>query len=222
MLEILLLGALKVNRVNMFTAFITGLFLGFSLIIAIGAQNALVLRQGILRKHIFYVALFCSISDSLLITLGVTGISYFINEFIYEYSKFIYGFSAIWLFLYGFMRLMSAFKANTTFTPKHFENTSLLETISIVAVFTFANPHVYLDTVILIGSISQRFIESDRIYFTIGACSASFVWFFCLAYGARLLTPIMQKPFHWRNLDFLIAIIMFIIAFNLANHGDWF
>ena len=75
---------------------------------------------------------------------------------------------------------------------------------------------------ILIGSISQQFIELKRVYFAIGACSASFVWFFGIAYGAKLLTPIMQKPKHWKILDSLIALIMFIIAFNLASQGGWF
>ena len=88
-------------------------------------------------------------------------------------------------------------------------------------VLTFANPHVYLDTMILIGSISQQFLELNRVYFAIGACSASFVWFFGIAYGAKLLTPIMQKPSNWRIFDLIIALIMFIIAFNLASQGNW-
>ena len=90
-----------------------------------------------------------------------------------------------------------------------------------IAVFTFANPHVYLDTMILIGSVSQQFFDINRIYFAIGACLASFVWFFTIAYGAKLLTPIMIKPSHWRTLDLLIALIMFVIAFNLASQGNW-
>ena len=206
----------------MFTAFITGFFLGLSLIVAIGAQNAFVLRQGILRQHIFYIALFCAISDTLLITLGILGISYFLNDFINEFSKIIFGFSAIWLFTYGALRILSVFKTNSTTIANNSDSNNLLNAISIVAVFTFANPHVYLDTMILIGSISQQFIDFKRVYFAIGACSASFVWFFGIAYGAKLLTPIMQKPLHWRILDSLIALIMFIIAFNLAAQGGWF
>ena len=206
----------------MFPAFLTGFFLGLSLIVAIGAQNAFVLRQGILREHIFYIPLFCAISDSLLITLGILGISYFLNDFINEFSKIIFGFSALWLFTYGALRIRSAFKTNLTVIGNSSDSNNLLNAISIVAFFTFANPHVYLDTMILIGSISQQFIDFKRVYFAIGACSASFVWFFGIAYGAKLLTPIMQKPRHWRILDSLIAIIMFIIAFNLAAQGGWF
>jgi len=206
----------------MFSAFFTGFFLGLSLIVAIGAQNAFVLRQGILRQHIFYIALFCSISDGLLIILGIAGISYFFNDLINEYSKIIFGFSALWLFSYGALRLRSAFNSNSAITSNNLESISLINAISIVAVFTFANPHVYLDTVILIGSISQQFIDLNRVYFAIGACSASFVWFFGIAYGAKLLTPIMQKPSNWRVFDSLIALIMFIISFKLASQGGWF
>ena len=86
----------------MLTAFLTGFFLGLSLIIAIGAQNAFILRQGILGQHVFYIALFCSISDALLIVLGIVGISYFFNDFVHEYSKIIFGFAALWLCIYGF------------------------------------------------------------------------------------------------------------------------
>ena len=206
----------------MVSAFFTGFFLGLSLIIAIGAQNAFVLRQGILSQHVFYVALFCSISDALLIILGVTGISYFFNDFIHEHSKIIFGFAALWLLAYGLLRLNSVFKANSAIITSNIEPSSLLNSISIAAIFTFANPHVYLDTMILIGSISQQFVDLNRVYFAFGASIASFVWFFGIAYGAKLLTPIMQTPRHWGILDTFIASIMFIIAFNLASQGGWF
>ena len=206
----------------MVSAFFTGFFLGLSLIVAIGTQNAFVLRQGILRHHVFYVALFCSISDALLIVLGVTGISYFFNDFIHEHSKIIFGFAALWLLAYGLLRLNSVFKANSAIITSNIDPSSLLNSISIAAIFTFANPHVYLDTMILIGSISQQFVEINRVYFSLGACFASFVWFFGLAYGAKLLTPLMQKPVHWRILDTIIALIMFNIALNLCFQGGWF
>ena len=206
----------------MFTAFLTGFFLGLSLIVAIGSQNAFVLRQGILRQHIFYIALFCSISDALLIILGVAGISYFLNDFINEYSKIIFGLAALWLLFYGLLRLNSVFKANSKIISSNIKPSSLLNSLSIAAIFTFANPHVYLDTMILIGSIAQQFTDLSRVYFAFGACIASFIWFFGIAYGAKLLTPIMQTPRHWRILDAFIASIMFIIAFNLAAQGGWF
>ena len=205
----------------MLSAFLTGLFLGLSLIVAIGAQNAFVIRSGILRNHIFYIALFCAISDSLLIIIGIAGISFFLKDFMNEFSNIIFGFSALWLFSYGLLRIRSALINNYLTVDNNSKSSSLLKAISIVAVFTFVNPHVYLDTMILIGSISQQFLDTNRIYFAIGACAASFIWFFSIAYGAKLLTPIMQKPSHWRNLDLLIALIMFVIAFNLASQGNW-
>ena len=205
----------------MLSAFLTGFFLGLSLIVAIGAQNAFVIRSGILRNHIFYIALFCAISDSLLIIIGIAGISFFLKDFMNEFSNIIFGFSALWLFSYGLLRIRSALINNYITVDNNSKSSSLLKAISIVAVFTFVNPHVYLDTMILIGSISQQFLDTNRIYFAIGACTASFIWFFSIAYGAKLLTPIMQKPAHWRNLDLLIALIMFVIAFNLASQGNW-
>jgi L-lysine exporter family protein LysE/ArgO len=203
------------------TAYLTGFLLGLSLIVAIGSQNAFVIRQGILKQHVLYMALFCSISDTMLIILGVTGISYFLNDFIHEFYQIIFGLASFWLITYGVLRLKSAFRTNSEIIAYNQEASSLVDAITIIAIFTFANPHVYLDTLILIGSISQQFEDLNRIFFTIGACSASFVWFFGIAYGAKLLNPIMQKPKNWRILDLFIAFIMFIIAFNLASQGGW-
>jgi len=203
-------------------SFLTGFFLGFSLIVAIGAQNTFVLRQGILGQHIFYVALFCALSDAILISIGVAGISFFLNNFISQNANILFGLSAIWLTGYGMIRLISAFKSNKTIEIEASTLKGLFPTISVVAVLTFLNPHVYLDTMILIGSISQQFLGYYKITFTLGACLASFIFFFSLAYGARLLTPIMQRPFSWKILDSLIALIMFIIAFKLASTGNWF
>ncbi|MDA9031058.1 LysE family transporter [Candidatus Pseudothioglobus singularis] len=206
----------------MFSAFFTGFFLGLSLIVAIGAQNAFVLRQGILRQHVFYIALFCSIADALLIIIGIAGISYFFNDFINEYSKIIFGYASLWLCIYGFIRLKSVFKGNSKIIESNIKPSSLKKAISITAIFTFANPHVYLDTMILIGSISQQFEDFNRVYFLFGACLASFAWFFVIAYGAKLLTPLMQTPKNWRAFDAIISSIMFIIAFKLASQGGWF
>jgi len=202
-------------------SFVTGFFLGFSLIVAIGAQNTFVLRQGILGQHVFYIALFCALSDALLISIGVTGISFFLNNFINQNSKILFGLSAVWLVGYGIIRLHSALKSNKTIELEASSLKALFPTISVAAVLTFLNPHVYLDTMILIGSISQQFSGYYKITFTLGACLASFVFFFSLAYGARLLMPIMQRPFSWKILDSLIALIMFTIAFKLASVGNW-
>ena len=205
----------------MIQSFLTGFFLGLSLILAIGAQNTFVLRQGILGQHVFYLALFCALSDALLILIGVAGISFFLNNFISQNSNILFGLSAIWLAGYGIIRLKSAFKSNKAIEVEASASKGLFSTISVAAALTFLNPHVYLDTMILIGSISQQFSEFHKITFTLGAILASFVFFFSLAFGARLLTPIMQRPFSWKILDSLIAFIMFTIAFKLASTGNW-
>ena len=184
----------------MITPFLTGFFLGLSLIVAIGAQNTFVLRQGILGQHVFYIALFCALSDVLLIIIGVAGISFFLNNFISHNLNILFGLSAIWIFGYGVLRLRSSFKSNKSIEIKASRIKGLLPNISVAAVLTFLNPHVYLDTMILIGSISQQFFGLQKITFALGACLASFVFFFSLAYGARLLIPIMQRPFHGKSL----------------------
>ena len=205
----------------MLSAFLTGFFLGLSLIVAIGAQNAFVLRQGILGQHVFYVALFCALADALLISIGVVGISFFLNNIINQISNFLFGFSALWLTGYGVLRLKAVFKADIMIEIDASKSKGLIPTLSIAAILTFANPHVYLDTMILIGSISQQFFGYYRIAFALGACVASFVFFFSLAYGAKLLEPIMKRPSSWRILDGLIAFVMFAIAFKLASAGNW-
>ena len=205
----------------MIQSFITGFFLGLSLIIAIGAQNTFVLRQGILGQHVFYVALFCALSDALLICIGVAGISFFLNTFISQNSNILFGLSAVWLSGYGAIRLRSALKSNQTINIEVSKLKGLFPTISIAAALTFLNPHVYLDTMILIGSISQQFSGFYKVTFALGAVLASFVFFFSLAYGAKILSPLMQRQSAWRTLDCLIALIMFTIAFQLASAGNW-
>ena len=205
----------------MIHSFLTGFFLGLSLIVAIGAQNAFVLRQGILGQHVFYVALFCALSDALLITIGVVGISFFFNNFISQNTDILFGFSAAWLIGYGIIRLKSLFKSNKTIEIEVSTLKNLLPTISVVAILTFLNPHVYLDTMILIGSISQQFSGFYKVTFAMGAVLASFVFFFSLAYAAKILSPFMQRESSWKALDCLIALIMFTIAFQLASAGNW-
>ena len=205
----------------MFSAFFTGFFLGLSLIVAIGTQNAFVLRHGILRQHVFYIALFCAVSDSALIFLGVTGISIFFNNFVDQFSNILFGISSIWLSGYGIIRLMNVFKSNSSINVEIAKVKGLFPTLIALFILTFANPHVYLDTVILIGSIAQQFSGELRVGFTIGASLASFVFFFGLSYGAKFLAPIMQNPNSWRILDVFIALIMFSIAYKLAVAGNW-
>ena len=205
----------------MLMAFSTGFFLGLSLIVAIGAQNSFVLRQGITGQHIFYVALFCALSDSLLITIGVFGVSFFLNNYAPQIINWLFGFSAVWLSGYGILRLKNAFISDAAIEFNELSSKKLLPTLAILAILTFANPHVYLDTILLIGTISNQFSAENKLAFLLGASLASFVFFFSLGYGARLLTPLMKRPLSWRILDSFIAFIMFTIAFNLASSINW-
>jgi len=201
-------------------SFLTGFFLGLSLILAIGAQNTFVIRQGILGQHVFYVALFCALADALLISIGVAGISFYFNHFIDQNLNILFNFSAAWLVGYGIIRLRSVFKSDKTIKIEVTKLKSLLSTISVAAVLTFLNPHVYLDTMILIGSISQQFSGLHKITFSLGASVASFIFFFSLAFGARLLSPVMQQPISWKILDSLVALILFVIAYKLTLVGN--
>ena len=206
----------------MLSAFLTGFILGFSLILAIGAQNSFVLRQGLMGRHVFIVALFCSLSDALLISIGVAGISIFLNNYINSVSDWLFGISAIWLAGYGLLRLKDAVKGNSALVAKGTFNNSITSTLSFLVVLTFANPHVYLDTVVLIGSVSQQFPGSAKFAYAIGASLASFVFFFSLAYGAQFLSSTMQKPIAWRLLDSFIALVMFTLAIKIAQAAGWF
>ena len=205
----------------MLSAFLTGFILGFSLILAIGAQNSFVLRQGLIGRHVFIVALFCSLSDALLISIGVAGISIFLNNYIDLVSDWLFGISAIWLAGYGLLRLRDAVKGKSALIAENSSVNGLVSTLSFLSVLTFANPHVYLDTVVLIGSVSQQFTGDTKLAYILGASIASFVFFFSLAYGAKFLSPTMQRPIAWRLLDSFIAFVMFTLAIKMAQAGDW-
>ena len=204
----------------MLSAFLTGFILGFSLILVIGAQNSFVLRQGLIGRHVFIVALFCALSDALLIIIGVAGISIFLS-YIELVSDWLFGISAIWLTGYGLLRLRDAVTGKSALIAENSSANGLASTLSFLVVVTFANPHVYLDTVVLIGSVSQQFSGDTKLAYILGASIASFVFFFSLSYGAKLLAPIMKRPSAWRILDGSIALLMFIIAVKLAYSGNW-
>ena len=206
----------------MLSAFLSGFILGFSLILAIGAQNSFVLRQGLRGRHVLIVALFCSLSDALLISIGVAGISIFLNNYIDLVSDWLFGISAIWLAGYGLLRLRDAVIGKSVLIAENSSVNGLVSTLSFLSVLTFANPHVYLDTVVLIGSVSQQFPDNTKLAYVLGASMASFVFFFSLAYGAKFLSPIMQRPLAWRLLDSFIAFVMFALAFKMAQAADWF
>lgn len=199
-----------------FSPFMAGFFLGASLIIAIGAQNAFVLRQGLLQKNIFIVCLICAASDALLISLGVTGLGLLVEKLPWLISVITLA-GAAFLFVYGGMAVKRVFSPQSMESLKE-NGLSLRAAILTCLAFTFLNPHVYLDTFILIGGISASYDGGLKLAFTLGAMIASFVWFFSLGYGARLLAPFFEKPNSWQVLDGLIAIVMFGLAISLLLH----
>lgn len=199
----------------MSTAFFSGFLLSFSLILAIGSQNAFVLRQGLKEEHVFWVCLTCAISDVTLIGIGVSGFSLVLNQSPILLDIIRYA-GAAFLFVYGFMHLRSALRGGASLQASQAASPgkSLKKTLLITLALTWLNPHVYLDTLLLIGSVSTKY-PGQGLAFFIGAALASAVFFFSLGYGARLLQPFFKKPRSWQILDFLIFIVMFSIAISL-------
>lgn len=196
-------------------SFIAGFSLGLSLIIAIGSQNAFVLRQGLKREFVFVVCLICALSDAMLVTLGVSGFALIINNSPWIEPAARYG-GALFLLIYGAKSFWSAYALNEQLLPSDNKNNSLYGVVATCLAFTWLNPHVYLDTVVLLGSISTQYV-GHKVEFASGAVLASFVFFFSLGYGASVLTPIFEKPIAWKVLDFLIGCIMWGIAFSLLK-----
>ena len=194
-------------------AFGTGFFLGLSLIVAIGAQNAFVLRQGLRRAHVFWVAMTCGLSDAILIVVGVAGFGYLADQAPWIEPVFRWG-GALFLVVYGLLAFRSAWTGGGVLDPSEAPKEALLPTLLTCLALTWLNPHVYLDTVVLLGSIASQW-DGQRVAFGAGATTASFVFFFSLAYGARLLTPLFMRPSAWRILDVCVGIIMWAIALGL-------
>jgi len=194
-------------------ALITGFFTGMSLIVAIGAQNAFVIKQGLLRSHVTLVVFVCSLSDALLIILGTGGLGTIIQSRP-DLLDVIRWFGVSYLTWFGFKSVRSALR-NETLTASNQSAESWKKVLLTVLAMTYLNPHVYLDTVIFVGSLANQF-ESQRWYFALGACIASGIWFSAIGYGARSASHLMSKPLFWRVLDSAIAAIMFTLAITLA------
>ena len=198
--------------------FFTGLLLGGSLIIAIGAQNAYVLKQGLIKSHVFLICLICALSDALLITIGTSGVGSIIENNP-EWLKLVTWFGSAYLLSFAFKSFRSALSNETLQTASNESSQNTKTIIGTVLSLTFLNPHVYLDTVLLIGSIASPYNDADRINFTLGAVCASFIWFFALGYGARYLIPVFSKPSAWKVLNTIIGIVMLWIAYQLISHS---
>jgi L-lysine exporter family protein LysE/ArgO len=197
-------------------AFSSGVLSGFALIIAIGAQNAFVIRQGLQRQHVLTVVLFCAISDALLIAAGTAGLGKVI-ESAPEVLEIVRWFGVTYLIFFGLKSLRSAFRHNTL-TLEQGNLVSRKRTILTVLGLTFLNPHVYLDTVIFLGSIANQF-PADKWFFSAGAMTASFLWFFFIGFGSKMAARFMVKVIFWKMLDLAVAIIMFTLATYLTFYN---
>ena len=197
----------------MAAAFVPGFLLGLSLILAIGAQNAFVLRQGLRRSHVFAVCLTCAASDAFLIAAGVAGFGYVVESAPWIQPVFKWG-GATFLFVYGALALRNAARGGESLATNGDNGLSRRAAILTALAFTWLNPHVYLDTVVLLGSISTEYVGAEW-WFGLGAMTASFVFFFSLGYGARLLAPLFAKPAAWRVLDVVVGLTMWAIAASL-------
>ncbi|WP_298847054.1 LysE/ArgO family amino acid transporter [uncultured Ruegeria sp.] len=195
------------------TSVIAGFALGFSLILAIGAQNAFILRQGLRREHVFLLCLTCAVSDALLIGAGVAGFGTLAQAAPWFETVMRYG-GAAFLTWYGLRSFRSAWQGGAVMEIGNGQKTSLKAALLTVFAFTWLNPHVYLDTVVLIGSISAQY--DDRLGFALGAMTSSFVFFFSLGYGAGILSPVFARPRAWQVLDAGIGVVMLGIALKLV------
>lgn len=195
-----------------FAAFATGLTLSLSLIMAIGAQNTFVLRQGLRREHVAVVVLACALLDMVLMTLGVSGLAAVLGD-----ALGLLG--ALTLAVYGLMALKRAFAPHALRAAADGTPASATKVLAQVLSISLLNPHVYLDTVVLVGAVGAKQAAGLQNVFLLGACLGSAAWFAALGYGARLLTPLFARPVAWRILDGLVAIMMGTIAYGLARES---
>lgn len=201
-----------------FFSYIQGLLLGFSLIVAIGAQNLFVFNQGLIGKYVMIVCLFCSLSDALLILIGYSGL-YLIIENNVILQNFIILIGFLWLLGYGVLKIREGMsfdqESNLDIQISHTNNRNLYKTILAISGITWLNPHVYLDTVFLIGSISNSVQSEKQFSFLLGAISSSFLFFFFLGYMGFKIGPLIKSPNLWKKINISLGIIMIMISFNL-------
>jgi len=193
--------------------FFSGLCLGFSLIVTIGAQNTFVLRQGIRNEHIFWVCFLCAVSDALLMIGGVLFCEQVRTAFPwFETALRVTG--TLYLFWFAMQRFRASISATSSLKASGGDMASMLSTLASAAMLTWLNPHVYIDTVILVGSIASNF-GPERWYFVSGTISASFLFFFALGYGAKALSGSLGLPIIWQVIDGVISVLLLAIAYQL-------
>lgn len=200
-----------------FSTYMTGLTMGLTLIVAIGAQNAFVLRQGLRGEHVFAVVLTCALSDAVLITVGVTAFRH-VTAILPALEPAMRYAGAAFLFWYGAKSLQSALGPANALVAASGTGATLSTTLATCLALTWLNPHVYLDTVVLLGTISTQFPGSQQAFWA-GAVTSSFLFFFSLGYGARWLRPVFANPQAWRILEGVIALTMWLIAIKLLTGG---
>lgn len=198
-------------------AFLQGLALTFGLIMAIGAQNAFVLRQGLRREHIGSIVLFCAAADTVLVVAGVMGMAQALGEHPNMALALALA-GAIFLAVYGGQALRRALQPPPLQAAQAGATLSRAGALAQAAAFTLLNPHVYLDTVLLVGSIGAQQAAALRPWFVTGAALASLLWFSLLGFGARWLAPWFARPRAWQVLDGLIGLTLWVLAFFLLRH----
>jgi L-lysine exporter family protein LysE/ArgO len=196
------------------TSLLPGFALGLSLILAIGAQNAFVLRQGLRGDHVLAVCLTCALSDAVLIALGVAGFGWLVTAAPRIAPAAPWG-GAAFLLAYGALSFRAALRGGEALRPEGRGGQTLRAAVLTCLGLTWLNPHVYLDTVVLLGSVASTY--PDRGLFGAGAVAASFAFFFALGYGARLLSPLFARPAAWRALDALVGATMWMLAVLLVT-----
>jgi L-lysine exporter family protein LysE/ArgO len=199
------------------SVFIQGLMLGFGLIVAIGAQNAFVLRQGLRREHVGSIVAFCALADAVLIAAGVMGMAQALGESPALARALALG-GAAFLAYYGVQALRRARDPHQLRAAAGGPGLSRSAAMAQAAAFTLLNPHVYLDTVLLVGSIGAQQPGALRWWFVLGASAASMLWFGLLGFGARWLAPVFARPRAWQVLDGLIGLTMWVLAAMLVRH----
>ena len=201
-----------------FSIFFQGMTLGLGLIVAIGSQNAFVLRQGLRREHVGSIVLFCALADAALIAAGVMGMSRALGQRPLLASALALG-GAAFLAVYGWQALRRARQPQQLRAAEGGAGLGLGAVLAQAAAFTLLNPHVYLDTVLLVGSIGAQQPGARRGGFSASASAASVLWFAALGFGARWLAPWFARPRAWQVLDGLIGITMFVLAALLLRNA---
>ncbi|MFD4432178.1 LysE/ArgO family amino acid transporter [Nocardia sp. NPDC058497] len=196
-------------------AALSGLGFGLSLIVAIGAQNAFVLRQGVRGQHVLPVIAVCAVSDIVLIAAGVAGFGTVVEAVPAILTVARYA-GAAFLLGYAVLAVRRAMSSSALIADAARASVAVGASVLTCLALTWLNPHVYLDTVVLLGSFASTYASPDRWFLAAGAMVASVVWFLALGYGARRLGPLFERPAAWRVLDSLIAVIMFALAVGLV------